>query len=164
MDLFKTLNKIYTARDTDWVKDIDSNVSNVPINIILSYNIKLSNVVAFLDKYTFRLDVKNFCILAWAIIHPKYNSMPFSKKIKANEKENNKYQFLLDKIQTRMEISNNDWVDSKNYYIEDIERRITDYLTLFGCTKKEWKSIGIDFEESKKINIVDIKKGLDKWF
>ncbi len=164
MDLFRTLNKIYTAPDTSWVADVDDSVSPVPLNLMLSYNYKLSHVTTILDKYVFHLAPKNFALLAWSLIQPKYTKMPFSKKIKALEGEKEHYKFLLDKIQKKLEIGNNDWEQCKLYFLADVKEKTKEYLVLYGCTKKEWSSLGIDFDESKEMKVTKIVQGLDKWF
>ena len=163
LNLFQVIGKIYTSPNVDFVNDIDESLSPVVINLMLSYNYKLAYTTSKLDKYTFTLGIREFCMMAWANIQPKYTQAPFVKKIKTLDEEVNRYKFLLDKIQTKLEISNNDWKDCLPYFIEDIKKKTKEYLVLYGIAKKEWTKLGIDFEESKQMKKVDIKSGLDKW-
>ena len=163
LDLFKTLDKIYTSENTIFINSIDKSVSPVILNLMLSRYYKIAHVVEQLDKYIYILDTKEYSMLAWSLIQPKLLKTPFVKKVNKIE-EHSIYDFILDKIKDRFEISDNDWKECKHLYLQDVKNNTVDYLVFYGFSKKYWTKLGLDFSQSKKYNITNIKEGLDKWF
>jgi len=164
LNLFQTLDKIYTAKDLDWVENIDPSLSPVVINLMLFNNYRISHIVSRLNVDVHRMSVKDFCVLAWASIQPKLLRAPFCKSIKKLDDVETPYDFLLVKIQHKLEIGSNDWSSCKHLFLKDVKANTKEYLVAYGCSKKEWNKVGYDFADSKEMNKRDIKSGLDKWF
>ena len=164
LNLFDTLDRIYTAKDLNWVNDVDPGLSPVVINLMLFNNYKISHIVSKLNKHTFRMGIKDYCVLAWSMIQPKLMTAPFCKSIKKLDEEESRYDFLLDKIRAKLEISGNDWKYCKHYFLQDVKNNTKEYLVAYGVVKKEWSKLGLSIDVSKNMNITNIKNGLDKWF
>ena len=164
LNLFDTLDRIYTAKDLNWVNDVDPALSPVVINLMLFNNYKISHIVSKLNKHTFRMEIKDYCVLAWSMIQPKLSQAPFCKSIKKLDEEESRYDFLLDKIRDKLEISGNDWKCCKHYFLQDVKNNTKEYLVAYGVVKKEWSKLGENFEDSKEMCVTEVVQGLGKWF
>ena len=141
LNLFQTLNEIYTSRSYDWIDSVDESLSPVVINLMLSRDFSIHNVTTFLNKYVYFLDLKSFVKLAWSVT-PKRSKAPFVKKIKEDVKEED-YKIILDKIKDKLKISNNDWSMVKKYYIIDVSNNLQSYAEMFGLDKRTKKKLGL---------------------
>jgi hypothetical protein len=166
MDLFGILRNIYTKNNINWLNDVDQSDEIQPflLNKWLSMDNNLQKEVRYLDKYVFYLEPKQFMMLAWSVV-PK-TTFKFNKYIKKNDEIEEEYNFLITKVRKKLEISDNDWKESKHYYLEDIEKNKTQYFKSFGIDKKTWKKFGLDYKEISKEK--EVKKeninNLNKWF
>jgi hypothetical protein len=161
MDLFTTLDRIYTSQNRRFIEEIDTSVSPVVLNLLLARYYRNAHVMRYLNKYAFCLDAKEYALVAWSMI-PKMERAPFVKKIEKVE-EKTRYDFILDKIRKRLDIGENDWKHCKDMYLEDVKKNLVEYLVFYGCKKKEWNIVGCDFDESRKIHTTTIIEGLGKW-
>jgi len=159
MDLFKTLNNIYTNPDLSWLNDLEGNESSFMIQKWLGMNRRIIKYVNFMDKYLYVLTSKQYITMI-AILLPKQPRAPFIRYIK-NKEEDDLYIPIWDKIRKVLNMSDNDWKYSKKYIIKDVEENKIEYFKSLGINKKLWKKHDLDFEEMKGGEIRKGKKGLD---
>lgn len=166
LNIFETVTAIYTSPNVKFVKYMNNNFNSYQIHRILSKYLAYKGktiTLTKLSKIIFYLTTKEYCAYAWSLIQPKLSRTPYIPKEVKNTDET-KYDFLLDKIKKRLEIGENDWKYCKSYFIDDVKKNTMDYLIFYGCEKKDWKALGLEFEDSKKVKTTIIKEGLDKWF
>ena len=146
------IKNIYTNPKSDWMKELDdSDIPAYVIQLLLVGNDHIRTQVRWLDKYVFTLPAKMYLSLAWSII-PKSKSVPYRTdmlNIDENNdpylsKENNKYDFLIDKIRKQFELGDNDYNSLKGRLINAIEKDLSGWFTYYGVEKVHWKKFNIN--------------------
>ena len=163
-NLFRVVDAIFTSTNNEFVKLVDNTVNSFAVFRILSKYLmrkQKGKLLKQLSEKLFYLNDKQWCFFAWSIM-PKFSNTPFVK-LEKYEEQPSKYDFLLEKIKKRLEIGENDWKHCRDYFIYDIKNNEVDYLVFYGCSKQEWKLLGQDYEQQRKINVVEVKEGLDRW-
>jgi len=151
------IKNIYTNPKSDWMKELeDSDIPAFIIQLWLVGNDHIRTQVRWLDKYVFTLPAKMYLSLAWSII-PKSKSVPYRTDMftfdESNDpylsKENNKYDFLTDKIRKQFELGDNDYNSLKGRLIKAIEKDLAGWFTYYGVGKVHWKKFNINQEMMK---------------
>ena len=161
MDIVGMLNKLYTERNSKWINELDITISPWIINDFLSMNNQIQPQVNYLDKFINYLTPKQWLTLAWCVI-PKYNKTPFTKFIKKQDNEE-KYHKLIIKIRKRLDMSDNDYEESKYLILNEIENNLREYCIKFGMDKQTWVDYGLDYDEIKSEGQRSGKSGLELW-
>jgi len=150
MEIFEIVNKLYTTKSLEWIKDLENNEINpLLINRWLSMNTEILPQCKELEKYVFTLSPKHYLQFAWNIV-PKYSKAPFRKYIKSVGDKEFEYDYLVVKIRKYLQMSDNDWNATKKYFIKDIEENKIEYFKMFAVDKNTWKKNGIDYELMKE--------------
>lgn len=149
MDIFRILNNIYTNKSCSWIAEIeDSDIQPYLIQRWLCMNGEIRSFVRYLNNYTFGLPPKMYLSLAWSII-PKHPKAPFVKYIKAKERDE-KYDFILKKIRSILNASDNDWRYYEPVYLKEIQKDTLKYFSMLGVEKSKYKEFGVDFNLIRK--------------
>jgi len=150
------LKHLYTNKSSRWVDTLtDEEIVPHVIQLWLLANVKVRVQARWLDKYAYTLPSKMYLSLAWSII-PKVNRMPFMNYIKKN-KEDDKYDFILNSLRKQFELSDNDFVVIKGRLLDNIDNNKEEWFRYYGVPKKYWRLNKIDFNKIREGRIAEPK-------
>ena len=164
MNIFKLINRLYTAKTSEWMLDIEeTDIQPFIIQKWLCMNDRIRVQVRWLDKYVFCLKPKMYLSLAWSVI-PKSDKQPFCKYIKKVENEE-EFDFILKKVRKHFKLSDNDYNTNKEYILKAIRNDMINWFSFYGVPKAYWKKYQINFNAIKDFGPKKKtpQKGLDAW-
>lgn len=144
MDIFETVNAIYTSRNITFIYEIDNNVQPFIIFKFLSQNDKLKNICVELNKYVWILDREQFFALCYALI-PRQDKQPFIRFVKEKE-ELDIYDEVFKRLQHSFQIGNNDIQSSKQLLKTIIDNDKIEWFSKLGISKETWNLHKLDLK------------------
>jgi len=159
------LNNLYTNKTATWIDELEeTDIQPFVIQKALCMNDRLRVQVRWLDKYVFVLKPKQYLSLAWSIL-PKTDTEPFVRYIK-QVKEEEEFDFLIQRIRKHMNLSDNDWAANKERLLSAIKEDLVPWFCYYGIEKKYWKKYDLPFSKLSEFGVVEKaspQKGLSAW-
>lgn len=161
-DLFSFLNKLVSADSPSFIREQRyEGMSKVPIFGWIGSSITSKEVIMLLDEKLYDLDDEAWFLYAWSLLA----DMPAAARPKRwqylkvkDEEMDEEVQYILNRVQEMMRVTDKEFNHIKQWHIEAINDDRLGYVQSLGFSKKDFKKVGLGYEEydPKKEDVVGL--------
>lgn len=161
MNIFQMIGNLFTTNESSWILKLDDkDINSVVIQKFLSLYPKSKKVARVLAKYVYNIEPKMYLSCAWSMLFfngKKLTKAPFIQFPKKIEK-NDKYGVIYNKLKKQFKLSDNDFLNVKEFIDKDIEKNKSSWFCYYNVPKIEWGKHNLNYDLMKEYGGRDVKK------